>query len=118
MVVYENRGENLTYLKTPTYDGKPSSDSWGHPIPISTTLSGSEHAQQKTAAERAAAQQSCSRPKSTLSRVSAFLTFSELQSNASFYKLKTYFLWLCSLLFKNFIRAPANMCTYYKVILY
>lgn len=63
VVVYEDRGENLSYLRTPTHDRKNATDSWGHPVPSSTAISGSERAQQKTAAEEAAARRGDSREK-------------------------------------------------------
>ncbi|KOB69843.1 Replicase large subunit [Operophtera brumata] len=45
VVVYEDRGENLSFLKV--HDWNTATDSWGHPIP--TSISGSERVQKKEA---------------------------------------------------------------------
>lgn len=73
IVVYEDRGENLNFLKTPTHDRTSATDSWGHPVPSSTTQSGSERAQEKAAAEKAAAYPSGSRHGSG-GHIAAFVT--------------------------------------------
>lgn len=73
VVVYEDRGENLSFLKPQSHDRTSATDSWGHPVPSSTTQSGSERAQQKAAAERVAAHPSDSR-NAKEGHIAAFVT--------------------------------------------
>lgn len=59
VVVYEDRGENLDYLKAPRHDTATNpTDCWGDPIPNSITQSGSERLQQRQSLEQPTASSS------------------------------------------------------------
>lgn len=73
VVAYEDRGENLNFLKPRRPESPPAPipvDSWGHPI-VNPELSGSERLQQRVAREKGETRRSKATPSASSGRLAA-----------------------------------------------